>query len=332
MGPGSRVLLTGASGFVGGHLVERLLSRGYRVRCLLRNASPTRHLPLDAIKVARGDLVSGEGLTAALEGSEVVIHAAGVTKALSAAHYYAGNRDATANLVRACLDAAAPPERFVLVSSLAAVGPSADGALLDEDADPHPVSDYGRSKLEAEAVVRTSALAGCSVIVRPPVVYGPRDTDVYQVFRAAARGAFFRVGRREAYFSAIYATDLADGIVRAAESTRAGGRAYFLTYPEPAAWSEFAALAGAVLGRRVRRVTVPYRLAWLAGLAAETGARLRGKPGIISRAKIAEARHRYWICGHTRAAEELGFRAPTSLAEGVARTIAWYREAGWLTH
>ena len=127
-----------------------------------------------------GDLVSGEGLRDALEGAGTVIHLAGVTKALSTSEYYSGNARATENLAQAVAKGAAI--RLVHVSSLAAIGPSTDGTPVSEDAEPHPVTHYGKSKLEGERIVR--ALVPDAVIVRPAVVYGPRDTDVLQMFRS----------------------------------------------------------------------------------------------------------------------------------------------------
>ncbi len=178
-GDGAAALVTGATGFIGSHLVEVLVSRGWRVRCLVRRPA---ELP-EGAEAVHGDL-AGAGLERAAAGVEVVFHLAGVTKARRAREYYEGNARGTAALVEAC----AGVPRFVHVSSLAAVGPSADSVPLTEDAEPAPFTHYGKSKLEAERIVRASALGERAVIVRPPVVYGPRDTDVLHFFRAAARG------------------------------------------------------------------------------------------------------------------------------------------------
>jgi nucleoside-diphosphate-sugar epimerase len=318
------VLVTGATGFIGSHLVEYLLPRAAQVRCLVRRSSSFRYLPALAVELHYGDLVSGEGLRPAADGADIVIHLAGVTKALRAKDYYAGNVRATENLARAC--AAVP--RLVHVSTLAAVGPSLDGTPLTEDADPHPPTHYGKSKLQGERTVRE--LAPHAVIVRPPVVYGPRDTDVYRMFLSARRGIELSIGREDCWFSAIYVKDLVAGLAAAAESPAAAGNTYFLAHPEPVSWRGFFATAAGLLDRKSRRIVLPAGVAYAAGWMAELWSQIRRKPGIISRDKVTEARCRYWTCDPRRAARDLGFQASTSLAEGVQATLAWYKESKWL--
>ena len=161
--------------------MEKLRLRGEKVRCLVRPATNVRRLP-EGVETAAGDLAGGLGLDRALENVDTVIHAAGVTKALSSADYFTANARSTETLVRA-LDG--QPTRLVYVSSLAAIGPSPDGKPVNEDAVPNPVSSYGRSKLEGEKIAGSRPN---TVIVRPPVVYGPRDTDVFQILKAVSQG------------------------------------------------------------------------------------------------------------------------------------------------
>ncbi len=323
---GLPVLVTGATGFIGSHLVERLVALGARVRCLVRRTSRTSVLP-DGVTLALGDLRTGEGLRDAVRGAVLVFHLAGVTKAISRADYEQGNAAATRHLVEALGESC---RRLVHVSSLAAVGPSRDGSPVSEGAEPRPVSCYGRSKLEAERAIRESAWAGRAVIVRPPVVFGPRDTDVLEIFRMVARGWALVVGDPTARFSLIYVEDLVEGLLEAAAAEKAAGRTYFMADPTPASWPQFVQLAGQILGRRPRLLRVPGPAAWIAALGWEAAARLRGKPSIISRDKVAEARAGEWICDVARARAELGFQARTPLPEALARTLAWYRQAGLL--
>jgi nucleoside-diphosphate-sugar epimerase len=310
--------------------VERLAAAGARVRCLVRASSSLRYLPRDGIELAQGDVAAGTGLQEAVEGAAVVVHIAGVTKAFSEAAFYQGNLRATENLLRACERHGDAACRFVHVSSLAAIGPSPDLAPLDEEAAPHPLTWYGRSKLGAESAVRASTLAPSAVILRPPVVYGPRDRDVLEVFRSVAKGLMFQIGRGESYFSYLHVKDLAEAVWLAISSEAPRGRTYFVANPEPISWSAFTQAAAGVMGRRVRSVWIPPRLAYLAGWCAEGVSRLRGKPGIVSRQKIVEARCRYWICDPTRARRELGFEAARTLREGLEETLAWYKDSKWL--
>lgn len=320
------VLVTGGTGFIGTHLLEHLSAGGESVRALVRRARMARVLP-PGVEAVYGDLASGVGVQEALLGVDAVIHLAGVTKALHTRDYYTGNVGATEQLARAM---AGRGIRLVHVSSLAAMGPSCAGTPLTEDAEPHPLTHYGKSKLEAERVVRD--LAPDAVIVRPPVVYGPRDTDVFQLLKSISKGLVLEISGGERWFSAIYVKDLVKGLLAALGTPCAAGRSYFLAHARPLSWGQLGASAARIMRRTPRVVAVPFGVANAVGACAEIWARMTGKPGIISREKIAEARCVAWTCDTARATQELGFVAPTALDEGLAATLAWYKEAGWLTY
>jgi nucleoside-diphosphate-sugar epimerase len=318
------VLVTGGTGFVGRHLLERLSAEGTPARCFLRPTPIPRRLPA-GVETALGDLTSGGGLEQALEGVDTVIHVAGVIRALSPPDFYAGNATATRTLVSRLQGRAI---RLVHVSSLAAMGPSAGGRPVEEDDPPRPLTHYGRSKLEGERIAR--ALAPDAVIVRPPVVYGPRDTGLFQIFKSIAHGLVLEIAGGDHWFSGIFVDDLVDGLLAAARSVPAAGRAYFLAHPKPFSWSELNALAARIMGRRPRVLRIPVPLARAVGWCAEMWSQVTRNPGIISREKVAEACSPGWVCDTRRAAAELGFCASTPLDIGLARTLAWYKEAGWL--
>jgi nucleoside-diphosphate-sugar epimerase len=324
------MLVTGGSGFIGSHLLERLSKANQPFRCLVRSNSRRRALPR-GVETVEASLDTGEGLDRALEGITSVIHLAGVTKALRPADYYTGNVRSTEVLAKAI---AGKPIRLVHVSSLAAAGPNPDGRPLDEDSPPRPFSHYGKSKLESEEAVRSAVPD--AVIVRPPVVYGPRDTDVFQILKSITRGFMLQIGEGERYFSAIYVRDLADGLLAAARHPAAAGRTYFLAHPDPVTWTALGNAAARIVfgpaGRTARAVRVPGALARAVGWGAEIVSWVSRKPGIISREKVAEAQCRYWTCDPRRAAAEIGFRASTGLDAGMAETLAWYKEAAWLKY
>jgi nucleoside-diphosphate-sugar epimerase len=314
-------VITGGTGFIGAHLIETLTASGERVRALVRRKSA---MP-PGVETFSCDLAEPRALQDALRGADTVIHLAGVTKALRTADYYTGNLAATENLARA---AVGQKLRFVHVSSLAAVGPNPDRRPVTEDSEPLPITHYGKSKLEAERAVR-HALPD-AVIVRPPVVYGPRDRDVFQLLKSISRGMVVEIAGGERWFSAIYVKDLCQGLLAAARSQRAAGRTYFLSHPKPLSWTEFGAAAARILGRTPRLVRIPLPMAQAVGMCAEVWSRITGKPGIISREKIREARCAWWMCDTSRATEELGFTAPTGIEAGLTETLAWYKGAGWL--
>lgn len=317
------LLVTGATGFIGSQLVEKLCASGRAVRALVRRLDRNWPCP-----TALCDLASGRGLEEALNGVDTVIHLAGATKALVPEDYRIANVQAAATLARALADRAV---RLVHVSSLAAAGPSPDGTPVDEDTPPHPVSQYGRSKLEGELVVRK--LKPDAVIVRPPVVYGPGDTGVFGILKSISRGWTVEMGGGERHFSAVYVGDLVDGLLRAASpDAPAAGRTYFLAHPRPNSWASLSAAAARIMGVKARRVRVPLPAAYAVGYCAEIWSRITRRPGIVSRDKIAEAQCSYWVCDSRRAAAELGWQAATSLEAGLALTLAWYKEVGWIRY
>ena len=247
------ILVTGGTGFIGTHLLEKLVASGQAVRALVRRTGARpRSLPA-GVETVYGDLASGAGIAEALRGTHAVIHLAGVTKALRPGDYYTGNVRATEQLVHAM---AGQGIRLVHVSSLAAIGPSEAGVLLAEDAEPHPLTHYGKSKLAAEKVVRD--LAPYAVIVRPPVVYGPRDTDVFQLLKSISKGLVLEIAGGERWFSAIYVKDLVDGLLAAAGTPLAAGRTYFLAHAKPVSWRHLGASAARIMARTPRVVTVPF--------------------------------------------------------------------------
>ena len=324
------ILLTGGTGFVGGHVLERLRADGVPVRCVVRSKAG-RSLDaasLGATEVVAGDLETGEGLNQALAGVDTVIHLAGVTKALRREDYYDGNVRATTNLLLAM---AGSDARMVHVSSLAAIGPAESPRRpVGEDAEPHPLTHYGKSKLEGERLVRASFPD--AVIVRPPVVYGPRDTDVFQMLKLVAKGWSLQISGGERWFSAIYVADLAGALASLARSRAGAGRTYYLAHREPVSWGGLARSAARIMGVKLRVVRIPAALALEVGTCAEYWAQLTGKPGIVTREKMTEAVCEAWICDTERARAELGFEAATDLEHGLAATLQWYKEAGWLSY
>lgn len=325
-------LVTGATGFIGRHLVPLLLERGDAVRAVVRNPAKFSALFPDSrnIESVPGDLADPACAARAVDGATHVYHLAGVTKALHPAAYYRGNVESTRTIVAAVRASARAPERFLHVSSLAAMGPSATPEPPPEYDSPAPLTHYGRSKLEGEAAVRPLAAVCPVTVFRPPVVFGPGDTDVLHFFRAVARGWLPIVGHDRKRVSVVYAPDLAAAMVAAAGSDAAVGKSYYPCYTESYRWSELGRIAAGALGRTCRQVTIPIPAVWLVALAAQLAGRIARKPTILNLEKVREMRAAYWVCSPAEATQDFGFQPRWTIDEAIRRTIDWYKDHGQL--
>lgn len=319
--------MTGATGFVGSHLVEALRPRVHTLRAVVRPSSDVRLLEAVGAERVVAGLWDTAALANALAGMDVVVHLAAATRARNAAEYRHVNVDATRALVAAALQASPRPRRLVYVSSMAAAGPSGKHPVRVDDT-PRPLTAYGESKLGGEAVV-LDAPGMETVVLRPPAVYGPRDRDLLPFFRLARRGILPVAGNPARRLQLIHARDLAAAIVAAVEVPGAGG-IYHVADPQAYPWSEVSALIARAVGRRAHTLHVPARLLQAAALLSEGVAMLRGRASIFNREKVVELLAPGWECDVGRAREELGFETNVALERGLAETAAWYRAWGWL--
>ena len=325
-----RVLVTGGTGFIGSHLVERLLGNGYDVTCLVRDLRQVRWLQGLEVRLTQGDCRQPESLADALQGVSLVFHCAGLTKGKHARDYYSVNHLGTKNLLEACGRHNPGIEKFILVSSQAAAGPSLDGRPVAEGDTPHPVSDYGRSKLLAEQEVHAYKDRFPVVILRPPCVYGPRDTDIFELFRWASRGLTIEIAGGDRYLNLCYVADLTAALLLSAELATESGSVYFAAEKRCYSWAEFRALLLATGGVTARTIKVPYGVACLIGLASEIGSLFTNRPALANRQKVREAAQRYWLCDVSKIEHDLRFRAEYPLQKGLELTWKWYRKNKWL--
>jgi len=325
------ILVTGATGFVGRHVADELARTGRRVRCLVRPATDASELERAGYAIVRGEVLDQGSLDAAVRGADAVVHVAGLIAARSFREMRRVNEEGVGRLAAACSRAPAPPRRFVLISSLAAAGPSRRGRPVREEDPPRPVSRYGVTKLLGErAAARTLPASIPLTVIRPPAVYGPFDRGIHGFFDAAARGVLLRVGTRPRRVSIVHGADLAAGIRLALDADRAAGRTYFVADPAPYAIDDLIARIAAAVGGRTRRVRVPDPVLRAAGVLAEEIARWRGATPLFSRDKAREFLAEGWVCDPRRAMDELGWRPARTLDEGLAATARWYRERGWI--
>lgn len=308
-------LVTGASGFIGSHLVDALRAAGHEVRVLKRPLPPDDMLHRDPL----------------WDGVTHLFHLAARTRAPDSAAFREANVDFTARLVRAAEVQPTPP-RFLFVSSLAASGPapSRDEPRDEMDA-PAPIERYGASKLDAEQVVRAAACPW--TIVRPPAVYGPRDRDFLTVFRQVRAPVHLRATPGWHAFTLTHVHDVVAALITVAQHDDATGALYHIG-GETCSWDRFYDTVQQVMPRRSRRgsipIVIPAPLVRVAGVMGGLWARYTGYTPLASPDKIALGEAPWWLASGTRLMLATGWQPHVRLDEGAQATAAWYRENGWL--
>lgn len=333
-----KVLLTGATGFVGPATAKALSAAGHEVRCLVRETSDRSALEaLDLpLEFVIGDVCTPATLPEALEGVDAVVHVAGLTKGIRREDYFRVNAFGSRSLAEAAV--AAGVSRFVHCSTLAVAGPMPEGRPVVEDDPPSPVSVYGHSKLAGEEAVRRHASKLDLTIIRPPIVYGPRDRDFFEVFKMASRGLALRPGlfSRKRY-SIIHVEDLGRALALALDKGatvadfHSGRGVYYVSDGGVYAWDDLILQTAMALGKEGTFVMpVPEQLSWPVGLVSELAARLTGKPQIVSIDKIREMAGPGFACFIDKARTEFGYEPEWQLDEGLAQTARWYLDNQWL--
>lgn len=317
-------VITGASGFIGRRLRDRLLAEGWDVVAIRR---PVSKAPQEgrSVVLEYGDR-PGLALLFEKERPALVLHVAGATKGVRRDDFWDGNVKPTAQLCGALQDAQHQPERFLLVSSLAAYGPSGERPLIESDPQ-NPIELYGESKREAERVVQDSGLR--FTIVRPSGVYGPGDVDFLELFRWANRQLNVFPANRQQQVSVVYVDDLVDATLGAALHPNTVGRGYFICDGEPVSFEHFQRQIARMLEKKAWELDVPGPVVDLAAFSGELLSKLDGKPRLFNRQKRKLGKANF-VCTHQAAKRDFGYTPKVPLTEGLTRTRDWYRQEGWL--
>jgi nucleoside-diphosphate-sugar epimerase len=327
-----RSLVTGATGFVGSHLAEVLRERGHDVRLLVRSESRLAPELRSGFEIVKGDVTQPAAeLRKAADGCEYVFHVAGLIRGRTQADFDAVNAEGTRNICEAA-KLAGNAKRVVCVSSQAAVGPSRDANdLVSEDREPKPVTFYGRSKLKGELIAREYGKDFGVTIVRPPVVYGPRDTATLEFFKWMSKGYSLRFGNPDKAFSMIHGRDLSRGIADAAMHEAAAGETFFVTDAEPYRMERIMELLREILKPSKNRAMNPP--VWLAKAFARINDIIQvitRRPMLPNSDKMKELLPPYWLCSGEKAKRVFGFESQINVRDGLAETGEWYLKQGWI--
>ncbi|MCY7420990.1 MAG: NAD(P)-dependent oxidoreductase [Chitinophagaceae bacterium] len=324
-----KVLVTGANGFVGSHVVEKCLENGLEVWAAIRKSSNLDYLKAASVKFTYPDFNNVELLTKEIEEKQYdfIIHIAGITKARFPKEYEQVNALYTANLGRAIKESRHKVKKFVFMSSLGAIGPlQYNDGLITENTIPKPVTAYGKSKLIAEEML--AALHLPLVVLRPTAVYGPREKDIFILLRTISKGFEPYLGKANQHLSFVYVKDLAQLTVDALFNPKTGS--YNVTDGNCYNRYEFAQIIKKYLSNKTFKIYIPLTIVNLLAVLTEKGAGLLNKTSVLNKEKLNELTAANWCCDISRLRNEMGYSPQFNLQQGLKETIQWCKTNQWL--
>ena len=323
-------VVTGANGFVGSHLVDLLLEKNYKVRCLVRKTSNMRWLEGKDVELINSGLFDKEGLRKAIKDASYIFHVAGVVKSKKPEGYFKGNVDTTRNLLDTALEFKDTIKRFLVVSSQTATGPSINGNHVNEMTECHPITTYGRSKLAEEKLAQTYMDRLPVTICRAPAVYGERDTEILIFFKTFSKGLMTTIGFNIKKISLIHVLDLVNGFYLASVSDKSKNQIYFISSEKYYTWEEIGEVTSKVIGKNPVKIKVPHSIVFSIATVAQFFALFNTGPATLNIEKAKDITQTYWTCDTSKAVNELGYHQQISIEEGIKRTVDWYKKMKWI--
>jgi len=327
-----KLLVTGSSGFIGGFIVEEALKRNYSVHAAVRKSSNKQYLQDKRIIFQEVNFENEDKLRSLLatEQYDYIVHNAGVTKAADEATYFKINAGYTRKFIKILHEENVLPRKFVYMSSMASFGPAdfqASG-IVDHNSTPHPVTQYGRSKLQAEQFISSFSKLPY-IILRPTAVFGPREKDFLSLYKSMQRGLEIYLGDKNQTLTFIYVKDLIDLIFKALASD-VSRKGYFVSDGNTYASEEYNSLLSKALAKKTTKFVLPLILVKLIAVGSELASKLNGQYPILNRDKLNELRAKNWTCDTTPQEKDLGFVSKFSLEQAIEETISWNKEKGYL--
>jgi nucleoside-diphosphate-sugar epimerase len=323
-------VVTGATGFVGSHLVDLLLKENYTVRCITRPSSNLRWLKDKNVEIYTPNISNISDLECIFSDANLIYHVAGVVKSKKPEGYFKGNVEVTKNLLDAAVKYAKNLNRFIYVSSQAACGPSTKDHPKTEEDPLTPITNYGKSKKAAEELVHTYFDKLPITICRPPAVYGQRDTEILIFFKTFNSGLFTTIGMNDKTVSLVNVKDLVKGIYLASITPQANHQTYFIASEKFYTWSEIGNITSKVLNKKALHIKVPHFIVYTLAFFAEFFSMFSQNAATLNIEKAKDIVQEYWTCDTSKAVRELGYRQEISLEEGIKDTIEWYKQMNWL--
>ncbi len=323
-------VVTGGTGFVGSHLVDLLIEKGFTVKCITRKTSNLRWLEGKSVEIYDCGLFDKEKLKIVLKGADYIYHVAGVVKSKKPEGYFTGNVETTKNLLNAAVETESNLKRFVVISSQTATGPSLDGIPVNEETTCRPITTYGKSKVEEEKLAKRYFDKIPITICRAPAVYGERDTEILIYFKTFNKGITTRIGFDKKTVSLIHALDLVDGIYKSSIEDKAKGETYFISSEKFYTWEEIGKVTSHVLNKNPLTIKFPHFLVFTIATFAQFFSFFSNKAATLNIEKARDITQKNWICDTSKAMKDFGYKQNISLEEGIKRTCDWYIKMKWI--
>lgn len=320
-----KILLTGGTGFVGSQLAQKLIKNGYSVRALVRNPKKLRWPLDDKIELVKGDITKAEGLEEALKGIEIIIHCAGLTKALKYNDYYNANAK-SCELLLSAIDKKSF-KQFIFLSTQAALGPSIKEPKF-EDEEQTPISYYGESKLEGEKILTSSKVN--YTIFRPCAIYGERDVEFYPLFKAIRKGWKLIVGNGKKKVNMLNVHDLINAIISCINNKRAFKQIYNIADGNEYNWKDVNNAAEKAVGKKCRFLRIPIFVVSIVGWINTFLERILRKPFLLNKQKLKEMKQDAWLMNIDKIKKDLDYKASFTLEQGFRAAFKWYVENKWI--